>query len=154
MNERIDTAAAGTDLPRWDLSDLFPGPESPELQSALASAAAEAKSFAATYQSVLAGLEGDALATAISRFERLQDDLGRIGSYAQLLYAGDMSDPEISRFYQTIQERLTDISSDLLFFTLELNRIERSVNFCILSDVVFGIVGIHHLAQPNFMLSC
>jgi oligoendopeptidase F len=124
MNERIDRAAAGTDLPRWDLSDLFPGPESPELQSALANAAEEAKSFAATYQSVLAGLDGDALAAAISRFERLQDDLGRIGSYAQLLYAGDMSDPEITRFYQTIQERLTDISSELLFFTLELNRID------------------------------
>ena len=48
MNERIDTAAAGTDLPRWDLSDLFPGPESPELTAALASAAAEARGFAST----------------------------------------------------------------------------------------------------------
>ena len=40
------------------------------------------------------------------------------GSYAQLLYAGDMSKPEIARFYQNIQETLTNISSDLLFFTL------------------------------------
>ena len=124
MNERIDAAAAGTDLPRWDLSDLFPGPESPELTAALASAAAEARGFASTYQGVLAGLDGNALGAAVARFERLQDDLGRISSYAQLLYAGDMSNSEITRFYQTIQERLTDISSELLFFTLELNRID------------------------------
>jgi oligoendopeptidase F len=69
-------------------------------------------------------LDGNALGAAVARFERLQDDLGRISSYAQLLYAGDMSNPEITRFYQTIQERLTDISSELLFFTLELNRID------------------------------
>ena len=118
MNERVDTAAAQSKLPRWDLSDLFPGPDSPELQSALTKAAEEAKSFAGACQGVLAELDGDALGAAVVRFERLQDDLGRISSYAQLLYAGDMSNPEITRFYQTIQERLTDISSDLLFFTL------------------------------------
>src|SRR5690606_7742635 len=43
---------------------------------------------------------------------------------AQLVYAGDMESPETARFYQTIQERLTTITTDLLFFALELNRIE------------------------------
>jgi len=43
--------------------------------------------------------------------EALQDVLGRIMSYAQLVHAGNMMDPEIGRFYQTTQERVTDISS-------------------------------------------
>ncbi len=124
MNERASTTAAGADLPRWDLSDLFPGPDSTELKSALAAAADGAKAFAAAHRGALAGLDGARLGAAVVEYERLQDLIGRIGSYAQLLYAGDMSDPEITRFYQTIQERLTDISSELLFFTLELNRID------------------------------
>ena len=48
----------------------------------------------------------------------------RVGSYAQLVYAGNMSDPENGRFYQTIQERITDISAETIFFTLEINRID------------------------------
>jgi oligoendopeptidase F len=124
MNERAGTTAADGDLPRWDLSDLFPGPDSPELKAALSLAAEGAKAFAAAHQGRLAGLDGASLGAAVADYERLQDLIGKIGSYAQLLYAGDMSNPEITRFYQTIQERLTDISSELLFFTLELNRME------------------------------
>jgi oligoendopeptidase F len=126
MNERAGTTAAETDLPRWDLSDLFPGPDSPELKAALSEAAEGARAFAAAQGGRLAGLEGGALAAAVAEYERLQDRIGRIGSYAQLLYAGDMSNPEVTRFYQTIQERLTDISSELLFFTLELNRMDEA----------------------------
>jgi len=35
-----------------------------------------------------------------------------------------MTDPTIAQFYQTIQERTTDIAADMIFFTLEINRIE------------------------------
>jgi oligoendopeptidase F len=124
MNERAGTTAADSDLPRWDLSDLFPGPDSPELNAALSQAAEGAEGFAAAHRGKLAALDGASLGAAVADYERLQDLIGRIGSYAQLLYAGDMSNPEVTRFYQTIQEKLTDISSELLFFSLELNRIE------------------------------
>ncbi len=123
MNERAGTTAAVAELPRWDLSDLFPGPDSTELNSALKTAGEEAKAFSAAYRGKLSALDGPRLGAAVAGYERLQDLTGRIASYAQLFYAGDMSDPEVTRFYQTIQERLTDISSELLFFTLELNRL-------------------------------
>src|SRR5690606_41874469 len=54
----------------------------------------------------------------------LQEALGRISSADQLVYAGDMSDPQNGRFFQAMQERVTSISSLLLFFTLEITRIE------------------------------
>ena len=126
MNERAGTTAAESDLPRWDLSDLFPGPDSPELRGALSKAAEGAKAFATAHRGRLAEWDGAALGAAIADYERLQDLIGKIGSYAQLLYAGDMSNPEITRFYQTIQEKLTDISSELLFFSLELNRMDEA----------------------------
>ncbi len=128
MSEPAATPAAETQtlegLPEWDLSDLYPGPGSAELKADLERVAAEAKAFAKAHQGKLAGLDGAALAAAIAAYEAMEETLGRIMSYAQLVYSGDMIDPEIGRFFQTMQERTTEISTDLLFFGLELNRIE------------------------------
>ncbi len=60
----------------------------------------------------------------MAEFERLQELAGRIMSYAELLRSGNVTDPEIARFFQTMHERVNTISTELLFFTLELNRID------------------------------
>jgi oligoendopeptidase F len=111
-------------LPEWDLSDLYPGPESPELKRDLDGAAKESNDFAQRYQGRLAELSGDALAEAIAHYERISETLGRLSSYAELRHAAATSDPVISRQTQDMRERVTDISAATLFFTLELNRIE------------------------------
>jgi len=115
------------DLPSWDLNDLYPGPDSQELKDDLDRCAAEATAFRGRYEGKLSKLDGAALGAAIAAYEAVQETLGRAGSYAQLVYAGDMSDPEIGRFYQGIQERSTEISVQILFFTLELNRLDEQV---------------------------
>jgi len=111
-------------LPQWDLSDLYPGRDSAELKRDLAASATDAKSFRSVFEGKLATLDGGALGRAIAAYERVQEMLGRIMSYASLIHAGDMSDPEIGRFYQNMHEGVNDIATDLLFFTLELNRID------------------------------
>jgi oligoendopeptidase F len=111
-------------LPEWDLNDLYPGPDSPELKSDLDLSAAAARRFQDDYRGKLAQLSGDELAAATARYEKLEDTLGRAMSYASLRYAADMTDPERSRFFQNIQERINAISTELLFFTLEINRID------------------------------
>ena len=113
-------------LPEWDLSDLYPGPDSPELARDLERAAEEARGIRADYQGQLAALDGAGLAAAIRRYEAVEERLGRIGSYAQLVYAGDVSNPDNGKFYQSIQERVTAISADLVFFTLELNALSEA----------------------------
>ena len=115
--------AAGA-LPEWDLSDLYPGPDSEALARDLAQLAADADAFRQRYQGRLAELSGAALRGAIETYERLQENIGRIMSYASLLHAGNLADSEIGRFYQTMQERTNTVSTTLLFFTLELNRLE------------------------------
>jgi oligoendopeptidase F len=114
-------------LPEWDLSDLYTSPDAPELKRDLGDVEAEARRFAEQWQGRLASSDGAALAQAITDYERLQECLGRVISYAQLLYSADMSDANIGRFYQAMQEKVTGISSLLLFFTLEINRIDESV---------------------------
>jgi len=114
------------DLPAWDLSDLYPGTDAPALARDLEQANGAAQAFQARYQNGLAALDGDALAEAIGTYEAINERLGRIMSYAQLVHAGDMGDAETGRFYQNMQERTTEISTALLFFTLELNRLEEA----------------------------
>jgi oligoendopeptidase F len=111
-------------LPQWDLSDLYPGRDSAELKRDLERSEREAAAFRERYEGKLAGLGGAALGAAIAAYERLQDTLGRIMSYASLIYAGDMSDAENGRFFQNMQERVNAISTVLLFFTLEINRLD------------------------------
>jgi oligoendopeptidase F len=119
-------AKLGT-LPTWDLRDLYPAPESKALADDLAGAAREAAAFRKRYEGKLSAIDGAELGRAVAAYEAIEETLGRIGSYAQLLYSENMSDPKVGKFYQSMQERTTDISTDLLFFTLELNRMDKAV---------------------------
>jgi len=121
-------------LPAWDLSDLYPGPDSEALRADFAVAAADAIAFEAEHAGELANLSGAELAAAIATYERIDETLGRLASYAQLLFAGDSTDAAIGQFYQTVTERVTTISSHLLFFTLELNRLDDAVLEAKLAD--------------------
>jgi len=115
-----------TDLPAWDLADLYPGPESPVLWADLDRVTVAAKAFRAAYEGRLAGLDGAGFGAAVGAYEAMQETLGRAVSYAQLYYAGDMESPASGRFHQTVQERATDASSELVFFTLEINRLDEA----------------------------
>jgi oligoendopeptidase F len=112
------------ELPEWDLSDLYPGRDSEALKHDLSRLAGDAEAFRERYQGRLADLSGAALGAAIETYERLQEQSGRIISYASLVHAGDLTDPEIGRFFQTMQERINAVSTTLLFFALELNRVD------------------------------
>ena len=116
-------------LPEWDLSDLYRSPDGPEITKDIAASGKAVAKFAKRYQGKLRDLDGDTLAKAIADYEKIDEVLSRIMSYASLLYAADMMDPENGRFYQSMQETVTGISSHVLFFALELNRIpERSLS--------------------------
>ena len=121
------TAVHGDGLPSWDLSDLYPGPKSVEIEADFAEAARAAKAFQARYAGQLGALDGAGLAAALAEYQRIEEIQGRLGSYAQLMFSTDGTDPALGQFYQSVSERVTVISSDLLFFTLELNRLEDAV---------------------------
>ncbi|HLS19653.1 MAG TPA: M3 family oligoendopeptidase, partial [Paracoccaceae bacterium] len=72
----------------------------------------------------LAGLDGDGLAAAIAEYESFDRVLGRVMSYAGLLYTQNTQDPARAKFMSDSQARVTEISTPLVFFTLELNRLE------------------------------
>ena len=119
--DAVRSAAAPEALPVWKLDDLYPGRDSAALAADLAAAEREGIAFRDQYQGRLAGLAPAAFGRAIATFERLDERLARLTSYADLTYAGDQSDAETGRFYQTVQERVNAIATHTLFFSLEIN---------------------------------
>ena len=122
----LPRADAAAELPQWDLSDLYAGVESEALAADLSSAEQGARAFATEHAGRLAGYDAAHLAAAIAEYERIDELLGRASSYAGLLFSGDSSDSRIARFSQSINERITTIGTGLVFFMLELNRIEEA----------------------------
>jgi oligoendopeptidase F len=139
--QSVGTAAATGDgearlgrLPEWDLGDLYPDRDSPALAGDLTRLAADAEAFRRRYEGRLATLTGSEMGAAVAEYERLQEQGGRIGSFASLVHAGNLADPDIGRFSQTIEERLNTISTTLLFFTLALNRLDDAAIEAIAGD--------------------
>ncbi|MBV9979919.1 M3 family oligoendopeptidase [Bradyrhizobium sp.] len=119
-------------LPEWNLSDLYSGIDAPEIGRDLKTMDSECVAFETAYKGRLAEHAarddgGTWLAEAVRRYEAIDDLAGRLSSYAGLIHAGDSLDPAVSKFYGDISERLTAASLHLVFFTLELNRIDDAV---------------------------
>jgi oligoendopeptidase F len=122
----------GGKLPEWNLADLYTAIDAPEIAMDLDKIDAECAVFEADYKGKLAEETarpggGVWLAEAVRRYEAIDDLAGRLGSYAGLVHAGDSVDPAISKFYGDVSERITAASVHLLFFGLELNRIDDAV---------------------------
>ena len=116
------------DLPEWNLADLYPAMDSPIFADDVTRVLAECAAFAADYKGKLEALaRNGGLIEAIRRYEAIDDTLGRIMSYAGLVYAGDTTDPARTKFYADAQDKVTTASTDLLFFQLELNRVDDAV---------------------------
>lgn len=121
-------AAGGADgadgaLPEWQLDDLYASPKDGDLDNDLKRVTAESTHFNESYAGKIANLDAEKLATAIHEYEEIDERMGRLASYAQLLHAGDQTDAGIGQFYQTINESLNDASALLVFFALEINAI-------------------------------
>ena len=115
-------------LPEWDLSDLYPGADSPELTRDLEWAKGEAKAFEADYRGKLDALaKSGRLYEAIARSEKLGDVTGRLSSFSYLRYALDTQDPAKAKFLGDLGQSITDLATGLLFWELELNRIDDAV---------------------------
>lgn len=122
------------DLPEWDLSDLYAGEDAPELARDLAWLEGECADFAATYQGKLAGLSAPDMLDCVLRYEKIDVIGGRIMSFAGLRYYQHTTDPERAKFMSDCQDKITAITTPLVFFSLEFNRIEDAALKALLAE--------------------
>ena len=130
-------------LPEWNLADLYPAMDAPEIKRDLDRGETECIEFEKAYKGRLADIAASAdagrtLGEAVRRYEAIEDVLGRLISYAGLLYAGNTTDPAIAKFYGDMQERITAASLHLLFFTLDLNRLDDAALDKAMADPALG----------------
>ncbi|MCA0906279.1 M3 family oligoendopeptidase [Ruegeria marisrubri] len=124
-------------LPEWDLTDLYASEEAPELARDLDWLEGECAAFAADYEGTLAELDAAALLACVQRNEKINAVAGRIMSFAGLRYYQLTTDAERAKFLSDMQEKITVFTTPLVFFTLEINRIEDDV------------LGAHFAANPD-----
>jgi oligoendopeptidase F len=110
-------------LPDWDLSDLYTSPDAPEVARDLDRLKDLCADFAATYEGKLADLDAQGMLACVQAHEEIDRIAGRLMSYAGLRYYQVTTDGERAQFLQNCQEKLTDYTTPLVFFSLEINRI-------------------------------
>ncbi len=125
-------------LPEWDLTDFYPAPDSPQIEHDYTELEKCCNEFREAYEGKVEKLDADALAKAIREYESMQELFGKIGSYAGLRFAKNMLDPAIAQFYQNAQEKITVLSSAILFFTLALNKIDEKQLQSMLANPALG----------------
>lgn len=111
-------------LPSWNLADIYTGTEDPAIQRDFTRLDAASRTFCTDFRDKIAALDPAALANAIARFEAIQQGLARLHGFAQLNFSADATIAAAGRFYQSIAERVTEIGARLLFFGLEITRLD------------------------------
>ncbi len=128
---RDANAVGGADnlgnLPEWDLTDLYASEDAAELTRDLDWLEGECASFASDYEGKLADLDSAGLLTCVHRNEKINATAGRIMSFAGLRYYQLTTDSDRAKFLSDMQEKITVFTTPLVFFTLEINRIEDDV---------------------------
>ena len=111
-------------LPDWDLSDLYPSTDGPEFPRDMAWLQKACADFAATYEGKLAALDAAALLDCVLTYEKIDIVAGRIMSFAGLRYYQNTLDSDRAKFMADAQDKITEFTTPLVFFSLEFNRLD------------------------------
>ena len=114
------------DLPEWDLTDLYAAPDAPEVDRDMAWLQQTCTGFAASYEGKLAGLDASALLDCVLAYEKIDVVAGRLMSFAGLRYYQNTMDSDRAKFMADCQDKITDYTTALVFFSLEFNRLDEA----------------------------
>ncbi|MCF6317493.1 MAG: M3 family oligoendopeptidase [Marinosulfonomonas sp.] len=120
--------ASGADdfgnLPEWDLSDLYTGEDAPEFARDMEWLETACADFATKYEGKLADLDAAGLLECVQAYEAISTTGGRLMSFAGLRHYQNTTDANRAQFMQNAQEKVTVFTAPLVFYMLEINRLE------------------------------
>ncbi len=108
----------------WDLSDLYQGFGDPKLAQDLDSLQTEAAAFRHQFRGQVTTLTPDQLAACFKRLEAIAEKSGYLYSFPSLIFCADTRNTEAKQFLDNVMEALTGVENQLLFFDLELQKLE------------------------------
>jgi oligoendopeptidase F len=121
----------------WDLSDLYTAHDDPRIDLTIKDCHARAERFADRFRALMQDhetLTAESLLQALRELEIIYESLGRVGSYAGLLYAADTAKPEYQDLTQRVEQRSTEIRNLLLFFELEWLKVNDTIASRLIAD--------------------
>jgi len=108
---------------RWELAPLLEGASEPQVDRYLDRAGELAREFSARYRGRVGELDRAELAAAMQRLADLLELVGRASAYASLRFATDTGDPARGALLAKVQERASELQTELLFFELEWSQL-------------------------------
>ena len=126
----FDTNATSSefgDLPEWDLSDLYASPDAPEFKRDMDWLEKACADFARDFEGKLAELSADEMLDCVLRYEKIDMVAGRIMSFIGLRYYQNTTDADRAKAMSDAQDKITGFTTPLVFFSLEVNRIDDAV---------------------------
>ena len=108
----------------WNLKDLYKSPDSKKIGSDFTKLDSKSKKFNKKYRNRISNSSSPKLIfESLVEIEKIYEGLGKISSYASLLFAADTDNEKYSKFYQNVSERSSDIRKNLIFYFLSWNKI-------------------------------
>ncbi len=124
LRDAHDAGGGLGELPEWDLSDLYAGEDAKELKRDMDWLEKACADFAVDYEGKMANLGATGMLECVLRYEKIESITGRIMSFAGLRYYQNTTDAERAQFMANAQDKITAFTTPLVFFSLELNRID------------------------------
>ncbi|HEX2258578.1 MAG TPA: M3 family oligoendopeptidase [Actinomycetota bacterium] len=140
----------GAEQVRWNLDDIYRGPDDPNFESDVQAAISGAKQFRDRYHGKVAELDAAGLHEAVVELERLSALLMRPSVYSMLRFATDTADPARGALRQRLLEQSTILSAETLFFALEWMALEDEHAERLLTDPVLDSYRHYLRAQRRY----
>jgi oligoendopeptidase F len=114
-----------TDNPQeWDLSDLYRGFDDPQLNQDLETLQAQAGEFREKFRDKVKSLTPEQLADCFKTLEAIAEKSGYLYAFPSLIFSADTRNTDAKQFLDKVMEALTGVENQLLFFDLELQKLE------------------------------
>lgn len=128
---------------KWDLSDLYSGPDDPLIRSSIEKCLKSALLFEKKYRNSVSDgrLSASVLLKILKKLESVSESAAKVCSYAQLLHASNTNDPKAGALLQYAREKHAEISGHLLFFDTEWVRVPAKKAESLLKDKTLARYG-------------
>ena len=123
MNE-IKINEINNQLPIWNLSEIYKDIKDPNIGKDIKEISKLSNEFLKKWKGRIKELSATDFVNCIEKYQAINESIYKIGTHSSLTFATNMEDPEISRYNSSISDQITEILSSLIFFTLELSKID------------------------------
>lgn len=110
-------------LPVWDLTEIYTDIKDPKIKTDLKKIRDSSNKFVKKWKGRIKDLNPSDFLSCIETYQKICESLHKIGTHSSLIFATNMEDAEISRYNSSVSDEFTEIFSSLIFFTLELSKV-------------------------------